>query len=108
MNEYGRNARTYWQIHLPRRFSAIPAPERTAFFTDLGEQAANQIADLSADLAGDDPPQESYLSKVGRLNAARQQAQETVLAELILLPPEPGTEPQERDRAQAHFSYFFW
>ena len=36
------------------------------------------------------PPGEDYLARVARLNAPRKQAEEIVLADLILLPPEPG------------------
>ena len=36
------------------------------------------------------PPGEGYLARVARLNAMRKQAEEIVLAGLILLPPEPG------------------
>lgn len=34
------------------------------------------------------PPGEDYLTRVARLNALRKQAEEIVLADLILLPPE--------------------
>ena len=89
MNQYGVQAMTHWRRWLPDRYSQIQAPE--TFFTNLGQQVAEQIADLSVELAGDDPSQEPYLDKVGRLNAARQRAQEMILAEEVLLPPEPGT-----------------
>ena len=39
----------------------------------------------AAGAEGDD-----YLARVARLNAIRNQAEEIVLANLILLPPEPG------------------
>ena len=55
-------------------------------------QAAGEITRLWAqmcDRAGN-LPGEDYLARVGRLNALRKQAEEIVLAELILLPPEPG------------------
>ena len=34
------------------------------------------------------PPGEDYLARVARLNVLRKQAEEIVLADLILLPPE--------------------
>jgi len=95
MNKYAHMAMTHWQKHLPDRFQAIPESDRTSFFTDLGEQAADQIAELQMRLAGPDPEGEGYLEKVGRLNAARQQAEEIVLAELIL--PAPTHDPDEED-----------
>ena len=73
---------------LPDRLWAIPENERTRFFTELGEQAAGEIEELQMQLAGPDPVGERYLEKVGRLNAARMQAEEKVLAELILVAPE--------------------
>ena len=49
-------------------------------------------------LAGPDPVGEGYLEKVGRLNAARMQAEEVVLRELILpAPSESDLEAEEED-----------
>src|SRR5260370_41206708 len=93
MHHYGMMARQHWARWLPERYTAIPDPD--SFFTDLGEEAARQIADLALDLAGQDPDGEDYLVKLGRLNMARLQAEEIVLREQILLPPEPGTAPDE-------------
>ena len=64
----------------------------------LGEQAEREIQQLEDAIAGSDPPNEDYLTKVGRLNAARQAAQERVLAELILIPFPDSTEPPDPDR----------
>jgi len=91
MNHYGMTAQRHWQRWLPTRYAAIQDPD--SFFSTLGEQVANRIADLTLDLAGDDPPAEDYLVKVGRLNMARLQAEEIVLREQVLLPPEPGADP---------------
>lgn len=89
MNHYAVLARRHWEQWLPERYAQIPDPD--SFFSTLGQEAASQIADLMMDLAGDDPPGEDYLTKTGRLNAARSQAQEIVLRE-ILPEPEPGTQ----------------
>ena len=91
MNHYGMTAQRHWQRWLPTRYATIQDPD--SFFSALGEQVANRIADLTLDLAGDDPPAEDYLVKVGRLNMARLQAEEIVLREQVLLPPEPGADP---------------
>jgi hypothetical protein len=69
------------------------------FFSTLGEEAARQIADLALELAGDDPPREDYLVKVGRLNMARLQAEEIVLREHVVLPPEPGARHDTSDQS---------
>jgi hypothetical protein len=93
MNHYGTMAQRHWARWLPERYAAIPDPG--SFFSALGEETARQIADLALDLAGDDPPGEGYLVKVGRLNMARLQAEEIVLPERILLTPEPAAAQQD-------------
>ena len=95
MNKYAHMAIRHWQTFLPDRVQAIPESDRTRFFTELGEQAAIEIEELQMQLAGPDPVGEEYLEKVGRLNAARMQAEEIVLRELIL--PAPSHDPEEED-----------
>lgn len=98
MNNYGMQAKAHWQRWLPTRYASLPDPDR--HFTELGQQVAAQIGDLTMRLAGPDQPGEGYLEKVGRLNAARAQAQEIVLRESVLLEPEPGMRdlnPDERE-----------
>lgn len=90
MNQYGEMARSHWARWLPSRFATIEDPR--SFFTRLGEEAAGRISDLAYQLAGDDQPGEGYLGKAGRLGEARHRAEQIVLAEMILLEPEPGTE----------------
>ena len=91
MNQYGEMARRHWARWLPGRLAAIGNPEE--FFTGLGNQAEEKITALAWELAGDDPPGEAYLAKAGRLGEARHRAEQIVLHEMILLPPEPGTSP---------------
>jgi hypothetical protein len=62
---------------------------------DLGSRAETRIDALADDLAGEDQPGEGYLAKAGRLGQARRQAEEIVLAEMILLEPEPGASEDE-------------
>jgi len=97
MNKYARLAMSHWQRTDPDRYAEIPEPKET-FFQQLGEQAEREIQQLEDAIAGSDPPNEDYLTKVGRLNAARQAAQERVLAELILIPSPDSTEPPDPDR----------
>jgi hypothetical protein len=87
MNHYGMMARQHWARWLPRRYSQIQNPN--SFFSTLGEEVSQAIAALAPEIAGGGPPGETYLARVGRLNAARRQAEETVLKELVLLDPEP-------------------
>ena len=95
MNQYGAMARSHWERWLPRRYATITDPD--SFFSALGQETARQIDELAAELARDDQPAEGYLAKAGRLTAARSQAAEIILAQQILLPPEPGTseDPEE-------------
>ncbi|WP_314216584.1 TnpV protein [Pseudarthrobacter equi] len=92
MNKYGRQAQEAWKIASPTKYSQIPNPDE--FFTNLGEQAQEQMDELQIKLAGPDPKGEGYLEKVGRLNAARNQAEEIVRYEL-LSPPETEDEEDE-------------
>ena len=100
MNRYGQMARKHWARWLPARYATIEDP--TSFFSDLGNQAEQRIDQLTDRMAGDDPPGEDYLAKAGRLGQARMQAEEIVLAELILLPPETDEDqdhpPATQDR----------
>ena len=94
MNQYGRTAQEHWSRFLPGRVADLAAPTR--FFEQLGEEVATQVVELATTLAGEDPPGESYLQKVGRLSNARQRAEEITLRQLVLLPPEPGS-PMDED-----------
>lgn len=96
MNKYAAMAERHWRRWLPSRVAAMDDP--ASFFESLGEEAAERIEDLTMDLAGDDPPGESYMEKVGRLNMARLRAEEMVLPETVLLPPEPGMEEDDPDQ----------
>jgi len=90
MNHYGAMARRHWARWLPGRYATISDPER--FFAELGMRASDRIAELADGFAGDQPPGEGYLERVGRLGQARRQAEEIVLHEMVLLEPEPGAD----------------
>ncbi|MCA1679745.1 MAG: TnpV protein [Actinobacteria bacterium] len=81
---------SHWKRTDPDRYATIADPQ--TFFRDLGEQAETQIQELAARLAGPDQPGEEYLQKVGRLNMARLQAEEAVLADLVWI---SGPEEEE-------------
>ena len=101
MNRYGVMARSHWARWLPQRYATISDPD--SFFLTLGQETARQIDELAAELAGDDQPGEGYLEKAGRLTAARSQAEEIILPQQVLLPPESETseDPEENDPATA-------
>ncbi|WP_043807147.1 hypothetical protein [Paenarthrobacter aurescens] len=92
MNKYGRQAQEAWKTASPTRYSQIQNPDE--FFANLGEQAQEQVDELQVKIAGPDPKGEGYLEKVGRLNAARNQAEEIVRYDL-LSPPETEGEDEE-------------
>lgn len=97
MNKYSAMAERHWRRWLPSRVAAMDDP--SSFFENLGEEAAERIGDLTIELAGDDPPGETYMEKVGRLNMARLRAEELVLPEMALLPPETRMEKDDQDQA---------
>src|ERR1022692_3565592 len=86
LNYYGELARRQWEGCLPEIYQQIRDPG--AFFAGLGEVTARRIDELADHLAGDDQHGEGYLAKVARLTAAREHAQERVLGEYLLLPPD--------------------
>ena len=86
MNRYGAMARRHWERWLPGQYAAAGDPD--AFFAALGEEAAAQVDELAAELAGDARPGEGYLERVGRLASARARAEEIVLPQRVLSLPE--------------------
>jgi len=97
VNEYGSIARDHCKRWRPGSYAAITDPDR--YFTDLGDRVAHEISVLWARLRAQagNPPGEDYAARIGRLNAMRKQAEEIVLAELVLLPPEPGASGNDPD-----------
>jgi hypothetical protein len=86
LNYYGELVRRQWEGCLPAICQQIRDPGN--FFAVLGEVIAQRIDEHADDLAGDDPPGEGYLAKVARLTAARDRAQQRVLSEYLLIPPD--------------------
>lgn len=89
MNRYGQQAMAHWQQFLPRSIARISSP--TEFFSELGQQVADEIDTLADQIAGPARPQETYLQTLGRLREARLSAESTVLREQVLLAPETDT-----------------
>lgn len=92
MNTYAERVMSHYQRFLPDQYATIP--DREAYFSTLGEEIEAQVDDLTARLAGPDQLEDGYLEKVGRLNAAKLQAEETVLAD-YLIPPEPYQDDED-------------
>lgn len=89
MNQYGRQALNYWRTELPNRFAQIEDPG--SFFTQLGEEMARQVDQLTQALAGPDPTDEGFMDKLGRLKAARAEAEEQVIRETFPLEDVPSS-----------------
>lgn len=81
MNQYGMKAQRHWNQHAPSRVEALPNP--TEFFTELGLLVESQVIELALRLAGTDSSRETYLQKIARLQSARVQAEEVVMAQLV-------------------------
>lgn len=80
-------AQQWYQQHLPQAYEGIT--DKPTFFGSLGEQAAQEIEQVTETLVGPDQPGETFEAKVGRLQAARQAATELVMRQTLLaqLPP---------------------
>ncbi|PXY16594.1 hypothetical protein [Prauserella muralis] len=97
MNHYGTMAKRHWQRFLPSRYRQISDPE--TFFTQLGQQVQEEITHRSEQILASQPPTSEYLRMVGRRKEAQLSAEEAVLAEMVLLPAEPGS-PMDEDSGQ--------
>jgi len=95
VNRYGAMARRHWERWLPGQYAVIEDPG--GFFAALGEEAARQVDDLAEQLAGDGGPGEGYPERAGRLAAARARAEEIVLPQRVLPPPEALADDEQDD-----------
>lgn len=98
MNTYGKFAQDTWKMLAPRQYELIVNPEE--WFTNLGKEAENAVGDLSVKIAGQDLQGESYLEKVGRLNAAKTQAEEIVRVEILTPQAEELTEDEDQEPSE--------
>ncbi|MGI8592713.1 MAG: TnpV protein [Nakamurella sp.] len=105
MNRYGERAQRHYQQFLAPTYAMIPDHE--VFFSTLGQEIEDQVFELRDQLAGPDPLGEGYLEKVGRLNAARLQAEEVVLAELLPAPEETQDEDDTGSNSAATWAMSF-
>ena len=99
MNTYGKFAQEAWRTTAPAEYALIPDPVQ--WFEALGEEAAQRVGELMMELAGPDPVGETFLEKVGRLNASKMQAEEIVRADL-LMPDSSLWEEEDEDEGLEH------
>lgn len=97
MSDYAAIAKTNWMRLAPSQYESLENPE--AFFQNLASQAEDQIDQLQLSLEGQDSPSEDFLAKWGRLNAAKQQAEEIVISE-VLTPPKDQWETDPQDESE--------
>lgn len=90
MNRYGEQAMEHWKENRPQAYRKLEDPED--FFTDLGEEIAQEIETRTKALAGKGTEGEGYLQRLQRLNTSRLEAEGEVLRERVLLEEEPGQE----------------
>ena len=91
-NRYAAMARRHYETHLPARVAEIPESERDSFFLTLGEQIADLVESYELALRGPDPTDEEFMTRVGRFQMARLQAEERALAEVL---PAPSAEEDD-------------
>lgn len=88
MNRYGQIARAYWETYLPSRMATVGDPE--TFFRKLGEEVQEQIEAGTAQATI--PETSSSEELTAAYQGAAKAAEEAAMADLVFLPPEPGTE----------------
>lgn len=84
MNKYGAHAQKLWQEWAPIRYAGLSNPEE--FFSHLGQQASQMMAELTPQIAGLDPAGESYREQTARLSAATLRAEHLVRTALLAPP----------------------
>jgi hypothetical protein len=96
VSDYGAIAKARWREFLPWRYAAA-GDDPDAFFDALGAEVSREISDLWGQMTSrhGNPPGEDFTERGQRLNAMRKQAEEIVLADRVLLPPELGV-PEQR------------
>ena len=82
MNRYGQQAMQHWQATRPGQVRDLSDPQ--VFFTQMGEDLEQAIEELARTLAGDPPPQETYMQRVQRLTMARFEAESQILRGMLL------------------------
>lgn len=96
MNQYGQTVKATWERMQPGEVAEMLDPE--AFFTQIGEEIAAEIAQRWPALAGEDPPKETHPEKARRLRTAQleaeQQAMRAKLEELLGGREEEGLEEE--------------
>lgn len=86
MNHFGAQMMRHWQAERLLEYQELEEPEK--YFTQLGEEIAEQVETRARSMAGAAPPKEGYLDRLQRLNSARLGAEGEVVREYLLQEPE--------------------
>lgn len=92
-SSYAAMIRHHYQSFLPKHLAEIPASAQDSYFLNLGEEMADLVESLELSLRGPDPAEENFMTRLGRFNMARLQAQEAARAQF--LPAPDSAEPEE-------------
>ena len=93
---YGSLAADHMARWLPTAFAAVE--DREGYFRALDDRVANTIRDREVSLTPPKRLQETdFPAYAGQVQMAHLMAEEQVLAELVYLDPEPGTDPDEAE-----------
>jgi hypothetical protein len=91
MGYYGEMAARHMRRWQPTTYTSIPPPERASYFRALDDKVGQAIREREHSLT---PPGDlqatDHAECVARLQMAHLMAEESVLAEMVLLAPEPG------------------
>ncbi|MCZ1012126.1 hypothetical protein [Streptomyces lydicus] len=92
MNHYGAQVMRHWQAERLLEFQELDQPRE--YFTQLGEEIAEQVEIRARSLAGSAPAEpEGYLARLQRLNSARLEAEAEVVREYLLQESEQEPTP---------------
>lgn len=95
-SRYTDRVRRYYQDSRPEATSQLGSPTQAEdFFRSLAEEIETEVQAAAETIAGPDLAGETYLGKVGRFNAARAQAEEMVLGDLLYANP-----PEQQDEEE--------
>ncbi|MFE0775837.1 hypothetical protein [Streptomyces sp. NPDC058861] len=82
MNHFGAQIMRHWQTERLGEYQELRNPAE--YFTQLGEEIAEQVEMRARSMAGTAPPKEGYLERLQRLNSARLGAEDEVVREYLL------------------------
>lgn len=83
---YAMMIRRHYEEWLPERLAEIPQSQQDSYFSTLGEEMGALVGTLELSLRGPDPAEEDFMTRLGRFNMARLQAEEVARAQFLPAP----------------------